>query len=339
MRSRLLGRRRRLILGFWVVQSVLVYFSWPLLMGESPGGMADFFGPRFDPYWIITGLTLIAAVTMLQLVFVLPVRPPLGADGRRARVPIWVRLLLAASMATPVGVLGVMLDAAADMLSMDGWLVFEPEPQFTFWLFWLVGLVPAIPVVKWLCRRDLPPIISAYIAGACTGLLAFALAVSLGSLFQLTTGREPSQAAWVFIIGGLPMVLGWIVSTPLLLAFIRGRDTESALKRLASLLFLGTAVETLAIIPLDVLVRRKTSCYCAEGTYWALVTLVPLGFVAMGPMIFLVAASKRRKRWLGGRCEICGYDMSGTPRAERCPECGAGWKPPDPPEGDPPARG
>ena len=30
--------------------------------------------------------------------------------------------------------------------------------------------------------------------------------------------------------------------------------------------------------------------------------------------------------WYAQHCDACGYDMTGCPRAERCPECGAGWK-------------
>jgi len=277
-----------------------------------------------SPDWIFAGLTLIAAVTMLQLVFVLPVRPPLTTGERRARVPIWVRLLLASSLSTAFG---LTLTVAIALLNLDDLMPFFWNPVIVFWVCWLVGLVPAIPVIAWLCRKQLPPIISVFIAAFCTGLLACTVAFSIMALVQHVADVEIySENTWP-LVTGVPLILGWIVATPLLYAFVRKRDTETALKKLASLIFVGTAVETLAIIPLDVFVRRKSDCYCAEGTFWSLVTLVPLGFVALGPMIFLVAASKRRKRFAQGRCEICGYDMSATPKAARCPECGVGWKP------------
>ncbi|MFM9995689.1 MAG: hypothetical protein ACKVU4_07805 [Phycisphaerales bacterium] len=37
------------------------------------------------------------------------------------------------------------------------------------------------------------------------------------------------------------------------------------------------------------------------------------------------AAARPVKRWAEGVCIACGYDMSGTPNAERCPECGTTW--------------
>ncbi|MCL4221997.1 MAG: hypothetical protein KJZ65_11590 [Phycisphaerales bacterium] len=336
LRRARLGRRRRLIVGYWVVQSVAVVSAWPLIGGYVPASLRDLWENFLRPREITIALTLVAAVTMLQLVFVLPVRPPARRAGRRTEVRRWVRALLAAALATPVGLMGVLLHAGLDLVSMDDVLLFSHgHLEFSFWVFWLIGLIPAIPIVARLCRKDLPPIISAYIAGACTGLLGYALAVGIAG-FVLLLSDTSADERWWLVIGGGPLVLGWAVSTPLLLAFIRGRDTETALKRLASLIFLGTCVEILAIIPMDVFTRRKSSCYCSEGTYWALIALVPLGFVALGPMIFLVAASKRRKRYAAGCCEICGYDMRGHLKAERCPECGVGWKPP--PE-TPPADG
>lgn len=331
LRRARLGRRRRLILGYWLVQSVAVVFAWPLLMGAFPSSVRELWEDWLRPREIAIGLTLVATVTMLQLVFVLPVRPPTGRSGKRARVPLWVKALLAAAVATPIGLLGVMLHAGSDLVGMYDVLLFSHgRYEFSFWIFWLIGLAPATPVVARLCRRDLPPIISAYIAGACTGLLGYALAVAIAGFVLLLSDARVNEGWWL-VIGGGPLVLGWAISTPLLLAFVRKRDTETALKRLASLIFIGTCVEILAIIPLDVFTRRKSDCYCGEGTYWALIALVPLGFVALGPMIFLVAASKRRKRYAGGCCEICGYDMKGNFKAERCPECGAGWKPPSQP--------
>jgi len=327
-RRRFLGRRRRYILGFWILQSIVAYAAVPAIMSESFAELADLGPSLIDPDFMLWGVTIVAAMTMLQLVFVLPVRPPLGRTGDRARVPIWTRLLLAASIATPAGIVGVGL--------LVLWETYDtlPDPfgfamldaPVAFWLGWVVGLIPAIPVVGWLCKKELPPIISACVAGCMTALLVFAGVMAIGSILDHTTDLDtPTWARATMVLG--PFLIGWIVATPLLLAFIRKQDAETALKRLASLIFIGTAVETLAIIPLDVFVRRKTGCYCSEGTYLALVTLVPLGFVALGPMIFLVAASKRRKRLIEGRCEICGYDMSAIRNAPRCPECGSGWKP------------
>ncbi len=126
----------------------------------------------------------------------------------------------------------------------------------------------------------------------------------------------------VLVIQGL----AWAVATPLLVAFTKHERRETMLGRVASRLFTGSIVEVVAIVPLDVMVRRKHDCYCGAGTFWALVICCGVGAFALGPAIYLPILAKRRKRWYGGHCEICGYDMRGTPNADRCPECGSGWK-------------
>ncbi len=329
LRRNRLGRKLRLVIGYWLLQSVVIYLAVPVLAVTKLSDFATIGEDLLNPEFALWGLSLIAIVTMLQWVFVIPVRPPRRRKGKRARVPIWTRLLLAASIATPVGIvsIGVWLLFGAYDTWPDPLGIATLELPGAFWYGWLIGLVPAIPIVSWWCRKELPPIISACVAGCVTGLLFFAgVMASVSLVGHLTVIEVPGWVEILMVFG--PFLIGWTVSTPLLLAFIRKRDTETALQKLASLLFLGTAIELLAVIPIDVFVRRRTSCYCLEGSYLALVTLVPLGFLALGPMVFLVAASKRRKRQLDGQCEVCGYDMTATPKAERCPECGAGWKVP-----------
>jgi len=48
--------------------------------------------------------------------------------------------------------------------------------------------------------------------------------------------------------------------------------------------------------------------------------------VLLGPAVLLPALGRRRKRYYQSNCPVCGYDMSGNAAAERCPECGSGWK-------------
>src|SRR5262249_35833512 len=132
------------------------------------------------------------------------------------------------------------------------------------------------------------------------------------------------------VLFGAALLLAWGIATPLLIAFCRRGPRESLLARVAAMIFTGTIVEAAAIIPLDVMVRRRTDCYCFAGTLWALILCGSLGVFARGRAIFLPLLARRRKRWYDGRCEVCGYDMRGTMTAERCPECGTGWRPAPP---------
>lgn len=120
----------------------------------------------------------------------------------------------------------------------------------------------------------------------------------------------------------------WLIGGLLIAAFCRpGASRETFLARLASRLFLGTIIEAAAIIPLDVLVRKRENCYCWAGTYIALVICGALGLALFGPVIVLPVLVRRRKRWYAGHCDACGYDMSAALASDRCPECGAGWRP------------
>jgi len=163
------------------------------------------------------------------------------------------------------------------------------------------------------------------------GVAALAIVLLVGGVIAvgadvvwLVTDDYPADVMYRVFYGFLGV--SWLVATPLLIVFSRRKRREGFLGRVASLLFLGTMVEVAATIPIDVLVRRRTDCYCAQGTYWTLTVCGAVGFFALGPAIFLTVLGRRRARWYGGRCEVCGYDMSSTPRAERCPECGAGWR-------------
>ncbi len=163
---------------------------------------------------------------------------------------------------------------------------------------------------------------------AFAGIALLIALVAAGIEVALTLLNAPELVEWEIVFWGLIIMqgVGWVTATPLLVAFARQERQESTLARWSARLFTGTVVEVVAIVPLDVMVRRKNDCYCAAGTLWALAICGGVGLFALGPAIYLPILMKRRKRWYGGHCEVCGYDMSGTPNADKCPECGTGWR-------------
>lgn len=177
--------------------------------------------------------------------------------------------------------------------------------------------------------------ISLAIAALSIAAMGLALLFAVGAALELgglhprkeLEGLTGNSRRWAEIL--LPLATAamlWAEATVLLIAFCRRGRRETILSRVAALVFTGTMIETAAIIPLDVMVRRRESCYCDTGTFFALNLLGTVGIFALGPAVFLPILSRRRKRWYEGRCEACGYDMRGTPGAPRCPECGAGWR-------------
>jgi hypothetical protein len=216
------------------------------------------------------------------------------------------------------------------LLSLDalGWL---PMVRDGWWLLILALTAAGVtPLGMWIlarrCGDGTPVLLSVLIAACVAASLLAGLVLAASSVSTLLGRRETVWAYWPVAFTGT-LVGAWAVGTPLLWAYCRRRDPETALGRISSRLFLGTMVEAGAIIPLDVMVRRKTDCYCGEGTMWALTICWAAGTVVLGPFVWLIPMGRRRRRWYAGRCPVCEYDMRGCMDAERCPECGAGWRP------------
>jgi len=171
---------------------------------------------------------------------------------------------------------------------------------------------------------------SLYIAGFVIGGLTLAAVMAIGeyldTVHKMDFGFIDQFPGGAYFGVGIVVALGWSIATPMLFHFTRPGRKEAVLARLSKKLFLGTIIEVALLIPLDVMVRRKTSCYCWAGSYWALTLCGFIGVFALGPAVFLPILAKRRKTWYAGHCGVCSYDMSGTPDALRCPECGTGWK-------------
>ncbi|MCE7973566.1 MAG: hypothetical protein DYG92_04460 [Leptolyngbya sp. PLA1] len=209
------------------------------------------------------------------------------------------------------------------------------DPEYVAWVVGCtLGMALLQTVFLWPVRKPtrkdasgLSVFLSLAAAGVMIGALLLAAGLAAGQFLwnYAEDLRAFESIGRVVVIG--TAVAGWLVGTWVLVAFCHRGTRESMVGRLAAKLLLGTIVETAAIIPLDVLVRRKESCYCLAGTYWALLICGAVGLVVLGPAILLPVLIRRRKRWYGNRCDACGFDLTGLVNPERCPECGAGWRP------------
>jgi hypothetical protein len=118
----------------------------------------------------------------------------------------------------------------------------------------------------------------------------------------------------VFLIG-IPWAF-WLV----LFVLLWSQRWEQGFGKMYRLLLAGTWLELLITIPVDVSVRRRTNCYCDEGTFFSLVIGVTMAFWTFGPGIVFLFLSRRSPRD-AGTCAQCGYDLRGL-TSSRCPECG-----------------
>ncbi len=167
------------------------------------------------------------------------------------------------------------------------------------------------------------------------GILTVGLFYSLGELLQFwedgemwafgyLEGKSWGSEGLAAVVFWLLILVGWAIWIPLLYVFTRRTDPKRLHNRLVIVLLGGTIIETLVIVPVDIMVRRRTDCYCETGTFLALCCSIWALLWLTGPGIILAVTSRRRRRWGDTHCLNCGYAKGPTP-GDRCPECGFEW--------------
>lgn len=171
------------------------------------------------------------------------------------------------------------------------------------------------------------------------GLVAAVLTVGLGyaavGVIQLAgtsrTGLKPedvvevnSDSGWLIGLLGV-IVVSWLVWSLALIVFARRHQGRNVLARVIGLLFAGTIIEVLIVVPIDVMLRRRTDCYCVVGSFWSLTLSAWALLWLTGPGIIIGALARRHRLWIETHCASCGYAKGPSP-GERCPECGFAWE-------------
>lgn len=270
------------------------------------------------------------------------------------RVPKWSLLALYwIVQAAVLYALQAWLYASQGSVNAEEGNYFGVWPSFEDWLeilgfsdynlniaIGLVALTVTQAMLLWPLRQ--PRLVGPKGHGVRTSLVAAGLVIAglvLAAAFatveivhqyKLFPEIDPDLPGGYWTFGALIILPAWAVATPLLIAFAERGPRETVVARVAQRLFVGTIIEIALLIPLDVMVRRKTSCYCWAGTYWALTFCGFIGVLAAGPAIFIPLLAKRRKPWYSTHCGACGYDMAASLTAPRCPECGVAWAAPTP---------
>ncbi|MHC4785388.1 MAG: hypothetical protein ACYTE6_05430 [Planctomycetota bacterium] len=116
----------------------------------------------------------------------------------------------------------------------------------------------------------------------------------------------------------------WMVWLAALLVFSRQLWADTLLGRLVLLLFGGTVVELLVVVPIDIMVRRRTDCYCATGTFFSLCFSAIAIVWLTGPGIVIAVTARPRRLARRTHCGRCGHAKGPSP-GPACPECGYAW--------------
>jgi hypothetical protein len=85
--------------------------------------------------------------------------------------------------------------------------------------------------------------------------------------------------------------------------------------------FGATGILVAATIPLDVMTRRKTQCYCTSGSAFALCWGFLGAFWLLGPWLLRHRIARVRHELSGAYCMRCGH-ARGPSSSSVCPECG-----------------
>jgi hypothetical protein len=324
----------RYVAMYWVVQAVATHVAAATLLStDSSFSLHDLWRALSDSGVLIVSGAVAAIVSIMQAVLLFPIRRPREHGlhpGLRFLHCAAVGLVMAALSWLALWPCDYLLE---EVLHTGSWFVhFVSGPSSLSIPFGVFGITL---VLMWMFGQNgVPVLASAIIAAAGSAALLGGLATVLWSIARIMEKASNGtpirnnrfEQATLGSAAGV-VLIAWIAGTPLILSFMRRGEPERKLSRICACLFLGTIVEAAAAIPMDVMIRKRTDCYCSEGTFWTLTICWAFGSLTLGPVIFLVPFSRRRKRWYTGHCEVCGYDMHGCMHADRCPECGSGWKP------------
>lgn len=156
-------------------------------------------------------------------------------------------------------------------------------------------------------------------AAAMAAALSLAWIYALISTIMLyTSGGQDFPNSISFIALSSAFVVGWACWSRYFLRAASRDDPEGWLIRK---IFAGTGLLIAATIPLDVMTRRKTDCYCGTGSLFALVWGVGGVYWLLGPFALLGMSRKARRELRKAFCPLCGQARGPTPSAT-CSECG-----------------
>lgn len=191
----------------------------------------------------------------------------------------------------------------ADALTLKSLLgagVFEASGSDWFWILLLWGfallqsclLLLPLPVAP--STGEKAPLGPRVIAAAFLGGLFIAIPLFASvDLYYLSAKADPKAFdSMPYVLGVIAVwVVSWLIWTPILLH--RSRGQADAVERFVGKHIAGSAVGLALCLPWYFVLRRKQSCYCNLGTFWALVLGLWSLLVIGGPLLFVLARDRR----------------------------------------------
>jgi hypothetical protein len=184
--------------------------------------------------------------------------------------------------------------------SLLGAGVFESSGKDWFWILLLWGfallqsclLLLPLPVAP--STGGKAPLGPRVLAAAFLGGLFIAIPLLASvDLYYLSAQADPKDfKSEPYVLGALAVwVASWLIWIPILLH--RSRGQADAVERFVGKNIAGSAVGLALCLPWYFVLRRKQSCVCSLGTFWALVLGLWSLLVIGGPLLFVLARDRR----------------------------------------------
>ncbi|HEX5242863.1 MAG TPA: hypothetical protein VFW23_06320 [Tepidisphaeraceae bacterium] len=190
-------------------------------------------------------------------------------------------------------------------------------------------------------RRRRSIFVSLAIGSAIALLLSLGIHLAMNSLYRLiqdpasfhvnvsvgspnpapaTAPSPPSASEFPWLEIGI-LFVGWAFWF-LVFALVGAAEWRRRFAGMYRALVAGTILELLITIPIDAQVRKRTNCYCGEGTLLSLIIGLTAILWTFGPGVAILFLIRRNQlASMAGRCLKCDYDLRGL-ESSRCPECG-----------------
>jgi len=184
--------------------------------------------------------------------------------------------------------------------SLLGAGLFEASGADWLWilLLWALALMQAclltLPLPVSPAPGEKVPLGPRVVAAAFLGGLFIAIPLFASmDLYYLSAKADPKgYGSEPYALAVLAVwAVSWLIWTPILLH--RSRGQADAVERFVGKNIAGSAVGLALCLPWYFVLRRKQSCFCSLGTFWALVLGLWSLLVIGGPLLFVLARDRR----------------------------------------------
>jgi len=188
--------------------------------------------------------------------------------------------------------------ASLTLNDLLGLAVFEAKGSDWLWILPLWGfallqaclLLLPLPIAPSTGAKA--PLGPRVIAAAFLGGLFFAIPLFIAiDLYYFFAEPQRFDTKPYLMAASVVWIVSWLIWIPILLH--RSRGQADAVERFVGKNIAGSAVGLALCLPWYFVLRRKQSCFCGLGTFWALVLGLWSLLVIGGPLLFVLARDRR----------------------------------------------